>query len=86
MDTPQNETASTVEQERLVRLWVARLKRLLRDAPPEMVALVGHGAIRVYNNKDALRASEEHFGHAENAECDHMVIESDCFEPHGESV
>lgn len=77
---------AAVGQRRLVRLWANRLRRLIRDAPDGVVALVHPSSIEVCN-KVELRAYEQEHGHRDNPPSLITILQSgSTFEPNSESV
>jgi hypothetical protein len=80
------EYLAAVGQKRVVRLWVSRLRRLIRDAPDGVVALVHPSSIEIYDAKE-LRAYEDKNGHRDNPTSLVTILETgSAFEPNSESV
>jgi hypothetical protein len=71
--------------ERLVKLWTNRFRRLIRDMPPGTVALVGHSGIDICNEKE-LREYEEQNSHRDNPPIMELIIHQGKFEPNSESM
>lgn len=68
-----------------VQQWSRRLKRLIKDAPPGITALVHHGSITVCQS-NTVREYEEKHGHRDNVPFIELVTDGVVFEPNSEST
>lgn len=77
--------ALPVEQQRLVRAWASRLKRLVKDAPDGIVAVIGNGSVEVCTEEE-LSAAFDRDGHLCGIESLITVHDTRCLRPYGESM
>jgi hypothetical protein len=70
---------------RAVRLWSWRLRKLIREAPDGITALVGHSKILICETTE-LRKYEDEKKHRDNPPSIEIISSEDVFEPNSESL
>jgi hypothetical protein len=74
-----------IEKQKQIRTWASRLRRLVKDAPEGIVALVGNGSIEICAEEE-LDAAFNRDGDLCRVESLMAVLDTRCFVPYGESM
>ena len=77
--------ALPVEQQQIVRAWASRLKRLVKAAPPGIVAVIGNGSTEICTDEE-LQTAFDRDGDLCAIRPLITVHDTRCLRPYGESM